>query len=75
MIAATSFVNAGQDWTAATRILAGGSHDDFLSGLVEHAKGTTAARALDFGCVLINTHIPWSEVPHGGFKHSGYGKT
>ena len=26
-------------------------------------------------CVWINTHIPFvSEMPHGGFKHSGYGK-
>ncbi len=32
-------------------------------------------RALDFGCVWINTHIPLvAEMPHGGFKHSGYGK-
>ena len=33
------------------------------------------SRDLDFGCVWINTHIPFvSEMPHGGFKHSGYGK-
>src|ERR1035438_1915348 len=33
------------------------------------------SRALDFGCVWINTHIPLvAEMPHGGFKHSGYGK-
>ena len=32
-------------------------------------------RELDFGCVWINTHIPLvAEMPHGGFKHSGYGK-
>ena len=30
---------------------------------------------LDYGCVWINTHIPLvGEMPHGGFKHSGYGK-
>jgi betaine-aldehyde dehydrogenase len=30
---------------------------------------------LDFGCVWINCHIPLAaEMPHGGFKHSGYGK-
>ncbi|OPX09497.1 aminobutyraldehyde dehydrogenase [Mycobacterium sp. AT1] len=30
---------------------------------------------LDFGCVWINTHIPLvAEMPHGGFRHSGYGK-
>jgi len=33
------------------------------------------SNALDFGCVWINTHIPIvAEMPHGGFKHSGYGK-
>jgi betaine-aldehyde dehydrogenase len=34
-----------------------------------------ASAALDFGCVWINTHIPIvAEMPHGGFKRSGYGK-
>lgn len=33
------------------------------------------AKHLDFGTVWINTHIPVvAEMPHGGFKHSGYGK-
>ncbi len=33
------------------------------------------AKNLDFGTVWINTHIPLvAEMPHGGFKHSGYGK-
>lgn len=33
------------------------------------------ARDLDFGCVWVNTHIPLvAEMPHGGFKDSGYGK-
>ena len=33
------------------------------------------AKAFDFGCVWINTHIPLvAEMPHGGFGHSGYGK-
>ena len=33
------------------------------------------SKQLDFGCVWINTHIPIvAEMPHGGFKHSGYGK-
>jgi 1-pyrroline dehydrogenase len=33
------------------------------------------SKALHFGCVWINDHIPIvSEMPHGGFKQSGYGK-
>ena len=33
------------------------------------------AKRLDFGCVWINTHIPLvAEMPHGGYKKSGYGK-
>jgi betaine-aldehyde dehydrogenase len=33
------------------------------------------AKALRFGCVWINDHIPIaSEMPHGGYKQSGYGK-
>ncbi len=33
------------------------------------------ARRLDFGCVWVNTHIPLvAEMPHGGYKKSGYGK-
>ncbi len=38
-------------------------------------RGMRTSRALDFGCVWVNTHIPLvAEMPHGGFKHSGYGK-
>ena len=41
----------------------------------EHGRAMRMARRLDFGCVWINTHIPIvAEMPHGGFKHSGYGK-
>jgi betaine-aldehyde dehydrogenase len=33
------------------------------------------SKRLDFGCVWINAHIPLvAEMPHGGFKKSGYGK-
>ena len=33
------------------------------------------SKHLDFGTVWVNTHIPLiAEMPHGGFKHSGYGK-
>ncbi|WP_308799763.1 aminobutyraldehyde dehydrogenase [Agromyces silvae] len=41
----------------------------------DHGRAMRFARDLDFGCVWINTHIPFvSDMPHGGFKHSGYGK-
>jgi betaine-aldehyde dehydrogenase len=41
----------------------------------DHARAMRFAKRLDFGCVWINTHIPLvAEMPHGGFKHSGYGK-
>jgi betaine-aldehyde dehydrogenase len=38
-------------------------------------RAMRVSRALRFGCVWINDHIPLaSEMPHGGFKQSGYGK-
>ena len=41
----------------------------------DHGRAMRFAKHLDFGCVWINTHIPLvAEMPHGGFKHSGYGK-
>jgi betaine-aldehyde dehydrogenase len=41
----------------------------------DHGRAMRMARRLDFGCVWINTHIPLvAEMPHGGFKRSGYGK-
>ena len=40
-----------------------------------HTRAMRFAKYLDFGAVWINTHIPIvAEMPHGGFKHSGYGK-
>jgi betaine-aldehyde dehydrogenase len=40
-IAVAGYFNAGQDCTAATRVLAGpGVHDDFLAALTEQARGT-----------------------------------
>jgi betaine-aldehyde dehydrogenase/aminobutyraldehyde dehydrogenase len=39
------------------------------------ARAMDAVRQLDFGCVWVNDHLPFlSEMPHGGFKESGYGK-
>ncbi len=41
----------------------------------DHGTAMRMAKRLDFGCVWINTHIPLvAEMPHGGFKKSGYGK-
>ena len=41
----------------------------------DHARAMRMSKALDFGAVWVNTHIPLvAEMPHGGFKHSGYGK-
>ncbi|MGH8981667.1 MAG: gamma-aminobutyraldehyde dehydrogenase [Acidimicrobiales bacterium] len=41
----------------------------------DHGRAMRMAKGLEFGCVWINTHIPLvAEMPHGGFKRSGYGK-
>ncbi len=38
-------------------------------------RAMRVSKALQFGCVWVNDHIPLaSEMPHGGFKQSGYGK-
>ncbi|WP_226925139.1 gamma-aminobutyraldehyde dehydrogenase [Georgenia thermotolerans] len=41
----------------------------------DHGTAMRVSRDLDFGCVWVNTHVLLtSEMPHGGFKSSGYGK-
>jgi betaine-aldehyde dehydrogenase len=41
----------------------------------DHGRAMRMSKRLDFGCVWINCHIPLvAEMPHGGFKKSGYGK-
>jgi betaine-aldehyde dehydrogenase len=41
----------------------------------DHGRAMRMSQRLDFGCVWINCHIPLvAEMPHGGFKRSGYGK-
>nr|WP_218847184.1 gamma-aminobutyraldehyde dehydrogenase [Psychromicrobium silvestre] len=41
----------------------------------DHGTAMRVSRELDFGAVWINTHIMLTaEMPHGGFKQSGYGK-
>jgi betaine-aldehyde dehydrogenase len=40
-----------------------------------HGRAMRMAKRIDAGTIWINTHIPLvAEMPHGGFKHSGYGK-
>ncbi len=41
----------------------------------DHGRALRMSKRLNFGVVWVNTHIPFvAEMPHGGFKHSGYGK-
>ena len=41
----------------------------------DHSRSMRFSRDLDFGTVWVNAHIPLTaEMPHGGFKKSGYGK-
>lgn len=41
----------------------------------DHGRALRMTAELDFGCVWVNTHIPFvSEMPHGGFGASGHGK-
>ncbi len=41
----------------------------------DHARATRVASRLDAGTVWVNCHsMLAAEMPHGGFKHSGYGK-
>src|SRR6185437_8649579 len=40
-----------------------------------HTTALRASAAIDAGCVWVHCHIPLvAEMPHGGFKQSGYGK-
>jgi betaine-aldehyde dehydrogenase len=40
-----------------------------------HGRAMRVSRRLNFGAVWINTHLPFvSEMPHGGYGHSGHGK-
>src|SRR5207244_11245718 len=61
-IAGAGYFNAGQDCTAATRVLAGpGVHDDFVAALVEQARATkvggTDVADADFGPLNNSTQL------------------
>ena len=61
--------------TSPQRLFDGRSLDGWYTWTKDHGRALRMSRGLDFGVVWINTHIPFvSEMPHGGFKHSGYGK-
>jgi betaine-aldehyde dehydrogenase len=68
-----------QRFTDEDDAVAKGNDSEYaLASSVWTRNATTAVRMsarLDFGCVWINCHIPLqAEMPHGGYKHSGYGK-
>ena len=75
--AATAFEGWGQT-TPAERQLALLKIADAMEERAEEfadLESQDTGKPRDFGCVWINTHIPFvSDMPHGGFKHSGYGK-
>ncbi|MET0990711.1 MAG: gamma-aminobutyraldehyde dehydrogenase [Glaciihabitans sp.] len=72
VITVQKFTDEAQALTWANGVQYGLSSSVWTSN---HGRAMRFAKHLDFGCVWINTHIPLvAEMPHGGFKHSGYGK-
>jgi len=72
VITAQKFTDEAQALTWANDVQYGLASSVWTS---DHGTAMRMAKNLDFGCVWINTHIPLvAEMPHGGFKHSGYGK-
>lgn len=69
--------SSGDDGEAEALRLANSTRYGLASSVwtKDHQRALRTSKALDFGCVWINTHIPLvAEMPHGGFGHSGYGK-
>jgi betaine-aldehyde dehydrogenase len=72
VITVQSFIDEAQALAWANGVQYGLSSSVWTTN---HGRAMRMAKHLDFGCVWINTHIPLvAEMPHGGFKHSGYGK-
>jgi betaine-aldehyde dehydrogenase len=76
MFAPVITIQKFQDEAEAVR-MANGVESGLASSVwtKDHGRAMRMSKAFDFGVVWINTHIPMvAEMPHGGFKHSGYGK-
>jgi betaine-aldehyde dehydrogenase len=72
VITAQRFTDEAEALTMANDVEFGLAASVWTSNL---GRALRMSKYLDFGTVWINTHIPLiAEMPHGGFKHSGYGK-